>query len=237
MNDDIGYMPRTESNKIYTGTEFDNLTGYVTGNYVSEWTDRRGNRWRSCVTVVNLGRPDRGIVADDVDVELAPERLPLGKGASAEARYQESLAATRERRHGALLRDLGAYMQEHGPSTLGEMLPVTGWRDDQNLTAHLRMFPEVYVCYRKNPQVWGLHGQHYEPQGKLRPLFMRVWDALLEYGPMTAQEISCAVEASKSATDSTLRKDKGITFVKVGVRATGDTGGAPSTVWGLKEAA
>lgn len=216
----------------HTGyAEFDSLTGYVTANYTYEWQDKRGTRWRKQVIVTNLGRPDRGIPVDP-DVLIADEYMPVGKGAQMEARYRASLAATQERRHGEVLRALGAYMAEHGPAKLQALLPVTGWRDDQTLTEHLRMFPGVYLCYRLVPQVWGLHGQTYVPQGGERSVHTRIWDALLEHGPQTATELSKRVGSAVSSCNNTLRNDKGVTFVRVAMRP-GEFCGTPAAVWGL----
>ncbi len=60
------------NNKPSRFPEYDNLSGYVVGNYVSYWEDEDGSMYRKTVMVVNLGRPDRGTPADP-DAQLKAE--------------------------------------------------------------------------------------------------------------------------------------------------------------------
>lgn len=56
--------------------EYEKLTGYVSRQYAVEWEDANGNTWRKTCTVINLGRPDRGIPVDPDEMIENVERLP-----------------------------------------------------------------------------------------------------------------------------------------------------------------
>lgn len=55
--------------------EYARLTGYVSDQYAVEWEDENGNLWRKTCTVINLGRPDRGVPVDP-DEAIKSERWP-----------------------------------------------------------------------------------------------------------------------------------------------------------------
>jgi hypothetical protein len=175
----------------YSGyPEYDSLTGYVTGTYSREWNDKKGNRWRKTVTIINLGRPDRGIAADDVDEAMSPEPLPYERPSFTDS-YRSAIIANAERKHSKALELYKAYMLEHGPAPVRDLLRVAEWHNKQQVYKHLRLFPDVYRSFPGNPQAWGLHGQQAK---KSRPVYsglpklMR--DALIEHGVMTANELA-----------------------------------------------
>jgi hypothetical protein len=231
--DGVTYAPsslRTEGRTVKPSgyAEFDSLTGYVTGNYVSEWKDRCGTRWRTVVTVINLGRPDRGVVVDP-DAQLADEFLYDDESQKA---YAQSIVLNREERHEAAKERIVAYLQEHGPVPIEDLCAVGGWKKRPSVKEHLVRYPELYLCFWENPQVWGLHGQTYDPQGKARPVVMKMHDAIIEHGPMTAQEIADATGSSIGRVTGLLRE--GAPFVKVGERDSRYKG-VVSVVWGLEE--
>jgi hypothetical protein len=138
--------------------EFDNLTGYVTGNYVSEWTGRDGNRWRTVTTVINLGRPDRGIAVDP-DAQQGDEDW----GTAASAETQKALADNRRRKDSDARKLFVAYLMVNGPQLLEALRHVTEWRGRTAILEHLRSNPDVYMKLSGNGQIkdkWGLVGVH-----------------------------------------------------------------------------
>lgn len=110
MNTDT--IGRPHGNCGHTGTEYDGLTGYVTAQYTVNWQDTNGIRWRKVCTVINLGRPDRGIPADDVDAAMKPERLPLTPA----KRPQKKGKRTAESY--SFGKRVAGYLREHGMSSV-----------------------------------------------------------------------------------------------------------------------
>lgn len=211
--------------------EYDNLTGYVTRVYRKEWRDKRGNLWRRTTTIVNLGRPDRGR-AKDPDAQLESEELPSGGEAPA---HREAVLASRERKHGAILKRVAAYLEEHGPSLLVDLRSVAGYSESNNVLAHLRMFPNVYYCYGTRPHVWGLYGQSYTPAPRPPiPAVVRMEALLREQGPMLVSEISKRVGVAHRTTGNLLNQHRDTIFVKVGEKLT--SGGQMASLWYVKEA-
>lgn len=218
--------------------EYDSLTGYVTKTYTMEWEDTSGNRWRKTCTVINLGRPDRGTPVDP-DALMVEESMPVERMASAVAQQKiaAAIAAQREERHAKARKLLGAYMIEHGPSRLPDLLPAVreiGWTNLFSLREHINMFPETYLLYWGNPQMWGLHGQEFtSPKPHRHQAVEKLQQALLTHGPMLAGELHKAarVGVARRFLDTLLKKNEGTIFVKVGrKRVPGSKEGA---VWGL----
>lgn len=149
-------QPRITGTCNHTNTEYDNFSGYVTGNYISEWQDSGGTRYRTIVTVVNLGRPDRGIPVDP-DGAMVEEPLPYEER-SLSTNYRASIVANAERRHSEALEIFTAYFQEHGPSPVRDLLGLTKWKNRIAINQHFRLFPDVYR-YWPGLRYWGLHGQ------------------------------------------------------------------------------
>lgn len=118
-------------NKIYTNTEYDGLSGYVERTYTTTWRDTQGNLWRKTCQVVNLGRPDRGIVVDpDAAIAYEPweESKPpsASRAANAPSAAIEAHHANKEARHDALQAKIVAYLREHGATSAGDLAGVVG---------------------------------------------------------------------------------------------------------------
>lgn len=84
-----------------------------------------------------------------------------------------------------------AYLQEHGPSKISELLPLTPWwKARASIRTHLMLFPDVYVRSEQNTRRWGLVGQDVDyiepPMGETAT---RVYDALLGRGALLTSEI------------------------------------------------
>lgn len=144
--------------------EYDNLTGYIDHEYSIEWTDADGTKWRTIVTVINLGRPDRG---EPVDPDAAMvsedwgERERLG--------YTESLADAREahrqvarQRHAQIQMKVVEYLMARGPMNCNEMASDIGVSKN-TLMPHLRQregSAYVQVGYSGRSVLWGVIGVH-----------------------------------------------------------------------------
>jgi hypothetical protein len=106
----------TTSGKAYTGmAEYDNLSGYVTQTYVTEWKDIHGNLWRKTCNVINLGRADP-VIPSDPDATLQPEKLwsrMTGNDFTRAANLAAGQARDEARRDRIV-----EYIQAYGPSTL-----------------------------------------------------------------------------------------------------------------------
>jgi hypothetical protein len=219
---------RIVGNCSHTNTEYDLLRGRVIGEYTIERRDRRRNCtiWTT-YEVIDLGRAE-DVAPADYDAQLADEFLYDDEAVSS---YAQSIDLNREQRHEAAKERIVAYMQEHGPVPLEDLCAVGGWKKRPSVKEHLVRYPEVYLCFWENPQVWGLHGQTYDPRGKARPVVMKMHDAIIEHGPMTAQEIADVTGSSIGRVTGLLRK--GAPFVKVGERDS-RLRGVVSVVWGLE---
>ena len=109
-------------------SEYDSLTGYVERTYATTWRDAQGNLWRKTCTLINLGRPDRGIVVDP-DAAMAYEpweesRSPMQ--ASAPSAAIEAHHRNKEARHDAVQALLVAYLREHGATSALVIVDVVG---------------------------------------------------------------------------------------------------------------
>lgn len=141
----------------YTRTEYDNLTGYVSGEYASEWQDNDGTRWRTVVTVINLGKPDRGIAVDP-DALMTPEILAFEES-DRTREYSPTVTANANKRHSEAMERFVAHMQAHGPVPVNELVPLAKWKSHVSVREHLSMFPETYRYFPGKLGLWGLHGQ------------------------------------------------------------------------------
>jgi hypothetical protein len=231
ITDDIG---RPNGNCKPSGyAEYDALTGYVTRTYQTEWTDTSGNLWRKTCTIINLGRPDRGVpvdheaqIRDEVWVDEAQQQ-------DDQRRRDSAIERNRVQRHRVAMESLVAYMQAHGPSPLTELLDVTDWAGKTQLVEHFEMFPDVYLRYWDRPRVWGLHGQSYKHRHEDRPVSARIMDALTEHGPLTLKELEAVTGASRNGINRQL-KENAHWFARVAHREQQRQGPAPET-WGLVE--
>lgn len=217
--------------------EYDHLTGYVTGMYSSEWTDKSGTRWRTVTTVINLGRPDRGMAVDPDDA-MAYETLQEDEING--YHYRNSINANAERRHSEAMQILTAYMREHGPSTMAELMPLVKWQSKASLAEHIALFPGVYRCFimggKSGGHRWGLQGQEYKkPERVLTGGKLLMYETLQTHGPMLANELSALTGVMIMTCRTTLFREPDW-FVRVGKRQ--DEGwNVPQIIWGAKEAA
>jgi hypothetical protein len=114
-----------EGNQLYTNTEYDHLSGYVERTYTTTWRDAEGTLWRKTCQVVNLGRPDRGIVVDP-DEAMTPDPWPRelrtwqGAG-SDEIRRQKRVRDTQ------IHLEIVAYLTEHGPQHVQMLVSECGY--------------------------------------------------------------------------------------------------------------
>lgn len=180
----------------YTGTSYDHLTGYVTGNYTSEWTDKSGTRWRTHTTIINLGKPDRGIPVDDPDAAMRPEPLPYVRPVLSTSR-RGNMIANAEKRHAEAMRLFKAYMLQHGPAPVTDLLGVTEWTTRESVRVHLNLFPDVYRQFHGS--LWGLHGQEPPRVEKVYSgLPAQIRATLLEFGPMTANDVAAQLDCQRA---------------------------------------
>lgn len=110
----------------YTRTEYDNLTGYVTHEYITEWQDTAGTRWRTRRTIINLGRPDRGIVPDP-DEAMTPDPWPKERAPWQGAGSDEIRRKKRVRDTEIHLRIVD-YITQHGPTHTQELVNECGYK-------------------------------------------------------------------------------------------------------------
>jgi hypothetical protein len=234
--DGVSYAPsslRTEGITVKPSgfREYDNLSGYVTGNYVSEWTDRWGNRWRTITTVVNLGRPDRGIAVDPDDAMTPDVWVDDQQREIEQAQRGYAVERNRVERHRVAMEQLTAYMQAHGPTVVPELLMVVDWASRTLLTEHLTMFPDVYLRYWDRPQVWGLYGQTYKRTFDDMPVADRLTQVMTKHGPLTMKELMARTGATREGIRRQLQ-DRSDLFVMVDRREE-KRQGPKADVWGL----
>jgi hypothetical protein len=131
--------------------EYDNLTGYLTREYSVEWEDSSGTRWRKTCTVINLGRPDRGVPVD------TPEEEEWDEGGGV------ANTVVRAKR-GAVLALLVEVLRAYGPRTTPQLAVRVGRARQaiQNtLTARVDLFMKVSGPSKRGVDTtWGLVGVH-----------------------------------------------------------------------------
>ena len=135
--------------------EYDHLTGYVDRVYTVEWTDKTGNLWRKTCTVINLGRPDRGIPVDP-DAQMQPEKFPRHVPARPKKPAKPML------RIGEFDEAIPAYLRQYGPAHAKLIAADLGYQYE-SLHYHLRNNRNnVYCKVGKvgKAVIWGLIGLH-----------------------------------------------------------------------------
>lgn len=106
-------LPRTAC-KPSGFSEYDNLTGYVDRTYTTTWHDDKGNLWRKTCTIINLGRPDRGVPVDP-DTLLTSEEWGKERNGNPSPTYAHVAArAAAIRRDAERELEIVAYLKEHG---------------------------------------------------------------------------------------------------------------------------
>lgn len=197
--------------------EFDSLTGYVTGNYSYEWTDKRGTRWRKQVTVTNLGRPDRGIPVDP-DAAMTPDY------------WREELPRERKPHDmtGAKLEMMREVLRGR-PCKLSDLVELTGLT--LGTIKHLLAYHKsnfVVLTQYEDGALYGLAGQDYSPI--LHGSMPRIVEYLRANGPSTVAQIlrDCGMIHKTFNKARSLNLDVLIECGKVSV------GNRPSTLWGVR---
>lgn len=144
----------TYGNAYCGDPSYDNLTGYVTRTYQSEWRDIHGNLWRKTCTVINLGRSDAVTPAD-------PE-AQMGRA------YLDELAGAPIRRHpkGQTVARFVDVLRRYGPLPVARIVELTG-HSKQAIVATLNYNDTVFVrvgevmgARGKVAATWGLIGLH-----------------------------------------------------------------------------
>lgn len=121
--------------------EYDQLTGYEAGVYASQWADEKGNVYLRTTTIINLGRPDRGVPVDP-DRLLGPEPKP---------ERVNGQATKLQRAHGQLTRDVIDHLQYYGPARAKE------------IAAMLDCIPDsVRSVLVRHPNLFRVAGKHAE---------------------------------------------------------------------------
>ena len=143
--------------------EYDNLSGYVSDVYTLDWTGADGTLWRKIVTVINLGRPDRGVPADPGEAMASEEwgeRVRPGYAFSLGDAHEAHRQAARER-HVQIQMRVVAYLMAHGPTSCNVMALELGV-SKHTLMPHLKQREgSAYVRIRKGHEtVWGVVGVH-----------------------------------------------------------------------------
>lgn len=140
--------------------EYDALTGYVERTYTKTWRDADGNLWRKTTTIVNLGRPDRGVPVDP-DAQLAPAPLNSMRDYDGES----SLAVRQSKskaRHSMAQIVMSAYMHKHGATSVEELARHVNMQKEWVRLHLLEREGKVYCRIWVNQRhcLWGLVNVH-----------------------------------------------------------------------------
>jgi hypothetical protein len=177
--------------------EYDSLTGYLERTYTVEWEDSSGTRWRKTCQVINLGRPDRGVVVppdDEQDDNTdAVERL-----------RQEKL-----KRDQATLDQLQQILTERGPLSSYKLAKILK-RGRFGLVDLMRYRSDVFEHRQKPSSCWALVGQPVEERSYVSPVVEDVRRVLIEHGPMIGAHIADHVGRSRPYVSELLNKHKDV---------------------------
>lgn len=216
--------------------EYDALTGYVTGNYISEWQDKDGTKWRTVTQVINLGKPDRGTPVDPDMIDFE-ERLDAGGGPLGAAGWAQAVEASKQKRidrDAAAAEDIEAHLADNGPSTVTQICAALDIDKIRALRV-LRAHPDTFVFYAGQFRVWRLHGQEYTPPviKRITNTMRAIRDHMLAYGPNTCTEIAKELGAHPTTIHNSITEHRNWFCV---VKTYPRTGNMPETrVWGLTE--
>lgn len=146
--------------RVYSGDkDYDELTGYVTGHYTTEWIDRGGTRWRTTVEIINLGRPDR-VRPVDPDEAMQPDHTFRERFATAAAMAGKQRA--KAQRSALLVEKITAAFAEHGPMCAYDVAVIVGVAGATALNV-LRAHREQFEFFGGKAARWGLPGQTITP--------------------------------------------------------------------------
>jgi len=210
--------------------DYDKLSGYVTGQYTTEWTDRGGTRWRTTVEIINLGKADR---VQPVDPDASLGREHLGYDSAKVAAAMEAMRQQTEARNVILVEKMQQHLAVSGPLSayaLGRAIGVAGAR----VLRVLRQSQDMFVFFGGIDARWGVAGQtHTTPkQKKITPLMKALRAELLASGPTSAGDLAKALQRDQTSVAHSLavRDDW---FVVVRTRPA--EGVCPPTrIWGVK---
>jgi hypothetical protein len=222
IDQDELYAGVLHGNCNHTGySEFDNLTGYVTKEYTTEWVDPSGTRWRKRCQIINLGRPDRGIVVDPEEA-IADEGIdPDGEPRKRRKMQRRTLDLTLK------MNDL----LQVKPMTAREMaqaldIPI------RRMDGYLRDHGSSYAVVGKtmNEFVYGMPGVVYKDAHLGR--MDKVRAHLREHGPSTIGQMIAALGIMKTTLVQHMQKHEGTVYTRLGGKKRRD-----GWLWGLKAAA
>jgi hypothetical protein len=197
--------------------EFDNLTGYVTGNYVSEWQGRDGTRWRTITTVINLGRPDRGIRVDSEAAIVYEGPVPLGFNPRVQGKTEDLLVAIVE-----LLQDRPLTRNE-----ISTKLEVSAARVKSAIRHHPHHFR---VCgHGALGNLYGAAGVTYAERVHLNGID-RIIAYLQAHGPSTVNVVCEALGMAVSTFYTAHHSNPGV-LCTVGVTEPTGLGGPTTRIW------
>lgn len=209
--------------------EYDSFLGPQIEATIYDWTIRR---WRKC-KMQPLRTPKDGPPPIDPDAMIDTDETHVF--GEAEGQRLLSRQDITERRHARADAVMQAYLAEHGPSTLADLLPLSGWKGADTLRAHLYRQPDKYVRLNEKPAVFGLPGQSLaEATSKNVPTHIVAEALLTKYGPATVAELAQRSGLHDSTMATALRRFEGDRFVVV--VGTGDRispNGMIATVWGM----
>lgn len=160
MNDDQLYAGRLTGNCKHSGTEYDNLTGYVVKEYTMEWTGEDGTRWRKTCTVINLGKPDRSIPVDPDKVMNEQEPLAFRRNPGVAERLAREREERKAARHAIFVEQIRTFLVEHGPHTARktcDKLKIPQYAVLEVLREHR----DIFTPLGGNRSAWGVVGIHH----------------------------------------------------------------------------
>lgn len=238
MNDKLFPARAVESHvcKPSGFVEYDELSGYVTRQYVSEWQDKDGTRWRKIVTFINLGKPDRGIVRDPDAMIGRGEKL-FGLDGS-EPHWQKAVKAASEARvvrEAQLVSALQQAFATHGPMSVSQVCAHVDAAKERILRA-LRGNRDAFRFFGDTNSIWGLHGQTYTHVKKVvrTKLAYMIRECLVQHGAQTAAEI--AKRTGKHQQNVAHSLQMMIEWFEVAGQRPGQGHVPPARIWTLTEA-
>lgn len=202
---------RTSGNAYSGDDAYDRLTGYVTGNYVSEWHDRSGTKWRCVTTIINLGRAD-GVTPAEMDAQLAEEAWDEDAPIAAidELRRQTQANAA------VILAKIAAYLDEHKQATIVQLEALTGYGDSwlrRTMRGSGRMVEHASHTGAV-ADLWTLVGTAPEFDTPARRLQVAITADLETYGLSTYWEIANRLGVGDEWIRVHLKRHSGVYFAR-----------------------
>lgn len=211
--------------------EYGELSGYLEREYSIEWQDEAGNTWRKTCTVINLGRPDRGVPVDPDEAMESEDGLFSDENSQMadawRARHQRKLE-----NDAILVERLREAFVKYGPMTTTRMANKVNLKRAR-VKDLVKNHPDIFKFFGGTERTWGLLHQEMPAvvKRKVTPLMIAARELLLERGPMTAPEVANALGKYQTSIHNSL-KTRDDWFVGVGIRPM--EGNRPAAcIWGL----